>query len=67
MQCLITTLTRSHSLNQTTGEKMKYKTGKNNNSFTAKVQHLNLKALSNNVKTQSEETLITQIYFFTKK
>ena len=28
------------------------------------IQHLNLKAPSNNVKIQSNETLTTQIYFF---
>ena len=33
------------------------------NIFTAKIQHLNLKAFSNNVKIQSEETLTTQSYF----
>ena len=31
---------------------------------TAKTQYLNLKAPSNNVKLQSDETLTTQIYIF---
>ena len=30
----------------------------------AKIQQTNLKAPSNNVKTQSENALTTQIYFF---
>ena len=41
-------------------EKKTNKTSKNKN-FTAKTQYLNLKAPSNNVKMQSDETLTTQI------
>ena len=37
---------------------------KENTFFTAKFQHLNLKAPSINVKIQSEESLTTQTYFF---
>ena len=32
--------------------------------FTAKAQHLNIKAPDNNVKMQSDKTLTTRIYFF---
>ena len=32
--------------------------------FTEKTQYINLKAPSNNVKTQSDKSLTTQIYFF---
>ena len=34
-----------------------------NKNFTAKTEYLNLKALSNNVKMQSDKILTTQIYF----
>ena len=60
MPCLITALTQSHTINKTTGEKINNKNSKKN-LFTAKIQHLNIKASSNNVKIQSEETLTTQI------
>ena len=71
MSCLITALTRSHTINKTTGEKNKQQNAqKEKRTYsTAKIQNLNLKATSNNVKIQSEETLTTQTYFFvtTKK
>ena len=59
MPCLITALTRSHTIKKTTGEKNE----QNKKKFTAKIQHLNLIATSSNVKIQSEETLTTAIHF----
>ena len=41
-------------------ETTRQKNSKNKN-FTAKTEYLNLKAHSNNVKTQLDETLTTQI------
>ena len=66
MSCLITALTRSHTIKKTTGEKINYKLGKRKKKtlFTAKIHHLNLKTPSNNVKIQSEKNLTTKIYFF---
>ena len=66
MPFLITALTRSATLNKTTGEKYKQQNKQNEKKtyFTAKLKHLNLKAPSNNVKIQSEENLSTQVYFF---
>ena len=57
MPCLITALTGSHTINRTMEEKNEQQNKQN--IFTAKLQHLNLKAPSNNVKTQSQETLTT--------
>ena len=54
MPCLITTLKRS-AIKKTT-RKNNNKISKNKN-FNAKTQYLNLKAPSNNVKMQSDETL----------
>ena len=62
MPRLITALTRSHIINKTTGEKNEHDKQKKT-FFTAEIQHLNLKAPSNNVKTQREENLTPQIYF----
>ena len=47
-------------LKKTTRQKTTKKIRKNNN-FTAKIEYLNLKAHSNNVKMQSDKTLTTQI------
>ena len=41
---------------------MNSKLSKSKNIFTAKIQHLHLKAPSNNVKIQSEETLL--VFYF---
>ena len=59
MPSLITPLTRSHTINKTKGEKSKQqnKQKEKKTFFTAKIQHLNLKAPSNNVKIQSEAFL----------
>ena len=46
-------------LKKTTRQKTNQKMSKNKN-FTAKTEYLNLKAHSNNVKMQSDETLNTQ-------
>ena len=53
MPRFITARMISPALNKTTAEKQ-----------TTKIQHLNLKAHCKHVKTQSEDTLTTQIYFF---
>ena len=63
MPCLITALTRSHTINKTTGEK-KQQSKQKKTFCTTKIQHLNLKAPSINIKTQSEETLTTRICIF---
>ena len=63
MPCLNTVLTRS-TINRTTRKKQTTKQAKTQNIFTAKTQYLKLKAPSNNVKLQSDETLTTQIYIF---
>ena len=60
MPCLITALTRSAI------KKLQLKTNSNtrkNKNFTAKTQYLNLKAPSNYVKMQSDETLTTHLIF----
>ena len=62
MPCLTTALTRS-TIKKTMRKKNKQKISKIKN-FTAEPQYLNLKALYNNVKMQSDKTLTTQIYFF---
>ena len=66
MPYLITGLTRSRTIIKTTGEKNKQqnKQKEKKTFFTAKIQHLNLKEPSNNVKIQSEKTLHIQTYFF---
>ena len=61
---LITALTRSDTINRTTREKNKQQNKQKEQIFLAKFQLLNLKAPSNNVKIQSEETLATQSNFF---
>ena len=48
-------------LKETTRQKTTKKIRRNKN-FTTKTEYLNLKAYSNNVKTQSDKTLTTQIY-----
>ena len=53
MPCLITALTSS-ALKKTPRKKDKKQS--KNKSFMAKTQYLNLKALSNNVKMQSDKT-----------
>ena len=60
MPCLITT---KSVIEQTTRENQQKKQ-KQKLLGTAKTQYLNLQAPSNNVKIQSDKTLITQIYFF---
>ena len=47
-------------IKETTRKKNNQKISKNKN-FTPKTEYLNLKALSNNVKMQSDKTLTTQI------
>ena len=56
--CLFKALTRSHTVKKTTAKKLNNKISKKkkNTFFTAKIQHLHLKAPSNNVKTQSEKS-----------
>ena len=65
MPFLIKALTRSATLNKTTGEKNKQQNKQNEKKtyFTTKLKHLNLKAPSSNVKIQSEENLTTQAFF----
>ena len=62
MSCLIIALTRSHTINKTTGEKINNKISKKKKT---KIQHLNLKAPYNNVKIQSDETSLnyTKLFF----
>ena len=61
MPCLITALTRSHSINKTTEKKTNKFSKKKKN--TAKIQQLNLKAPGNNVKIQSENLNSTKLLF----
>ena len=61
MPCLLTAPTKS-AVKETMRKKQNSKISKNKN-FTAKTEYQNLKATSNNVKMQSDETLTTQIYF----
>ena len=58
MPCLITALTRSHTINKTKGEKIynKISERKKNIFFLAKIQHLNLNAPINNVEIESQKT-----------
>ena len=57
MPFLITALTRSATLNKTTGEKLNNKISKmKKKHYTAKLKHLNLKAPSKNVKIQQKKT-----------
>ena len=65
MPCLSTELTRS-AINKTTVEKNKKQQNKQKQKtiFTAKTQHVNLKAPINNIKTQSDKILTAQIYVF---
>ena len=55
--------TQSAMIKTTRKETTTTKISKTKN-FTAKTQHLKLKAPSNNVRLLSDETLTTQIYFF---
>ena len=61
MPCLNTATTRS-AVKETTRKNQNNKISKNKN-FTAKTEYQNLKAPSNNLKMQSDKTLIIQIYF----
>ena len=60
MPCFVTILTRS-AIKKTTRKKNKQQ---NKQKLQGKAHYLKLKAPSNNVKTQSDKTLITQTYFF---
>ena len=60
MTCLITAPTKP-AVNDTTTEKNKQQNMQNKIVFYQKIQHLNLKAPSNNVKLQSDKSLATQI------
>ena len=62
MPCLIPAPMRSDIKKTTRQKKTNNKISKNKK-LTAKTEHLNLKAHSNNVKMQSDKTLTTQIYF----
>ena len=59
MPCLITAPTRFDIKKTTRQKKTNDKISKKKN-FTAKTEHVNLKAHSNNVKMQSDKTLTTQ-------
>ena len=63
MPCLKTAITSSHAI-ENTGEKNKKQNKQNKTFFTIKIQHLNLKAPSHQIKIQPEENLTTQTYFF---
>ena len=52
---------------KTTREKIQQQNKQNKHFFTAKIQHLKLKARSNNVKIQSDKTIITQMHFLLLK
>ena len=58
MPCLITMRSATEKTPRKNNKKSK------NKNFTAKTQYLNLKALINNVKLQSDKILTTQIYVF---
>ena len=65
MPFLITALTRSATLNKTTGEKINNKIRKMKKTyFSSKLKHLIRKAPSYNVNIQSEENLKGQVDFF---
>ena len=63
--CLIRALKRS-TIYKTTRRK-KNKASKNKTFFTAKFQHLILKAPGNNVKLQLDKNLTTQVFLITKQ
>ena len=63
MPCLITALSRS-TIKKTTREKHKQQNRqKVKTFFTAKIQHLYLKAHSNNIKINSDQTLTHKFNF----
>ena len=61
MPCLVTTLTRSHTIKKTMGEKKQQSKQKQK-------RNIILKAPNNNVKIQSEKTYLyyTNLFFVTK-
>ena len=67
MPCFITALKRSHTINKIRGENNKQQNEQKDNIFTAKIQHLNVKAPGNNIKMQSEKTLTSQIFVWLLK
>ena len=64
MPCFNTALTRSANIKTAVEKKTNKKKQKQKTFFTAKTQHLNLKASSNNLKAQSDKILTAQIYVF---